>query len=110
MAQTFPPGTKALVIGEDGLRLPLEREGFEIVSVENAPQAQVVVMGMDRGVNFEKLSEATLLVRKGFHSTRRIWTRHFPPRVGKSRGGHGFLLLPLPQNVEPIVQASLFRS
>jgi 4-nitrophenyl phosphatase len=53
MAQSFPRGTKALVIGEDGLRNPLEQEGFEIVSVENAPQAQVVVMGMDRRLTLE---------------------------------------------------------
>src|ERR1041385_6983954 len=26
VAQTFPQGTKALVIGEDGLRIPLEQE------------------------------------------------------------------------------------
>src|SRR5690349_8508511 len=39
IAQTFPRGTKALVIGEDGLRIPLELEGFEVVSIEDAPQA-----------------------------------------------------------------------
>ena len=28
-AQSFPRGTKVMVIGEDGLRIPLELEGFE---------------------------------------------------------------------------------
>src|SRR6266496_2339761 len=71
VAQKFPRGTKVFMIGEDGLRIPLEQEGFEIISVENAPQSQVVVMGFDRGINFVKASEATLLVRNGvpFYAT-----------------------------------------
>ena len=39
VAQSFRRGTKVFMIGEDGLRTPLKREGFEIVSVESAPQA-----------------------------------------------------------------------
>src|SRR5688500_6548044 len=54
MAQKFPPGTKVFMIGEDGLRIPLEERGFEILSAEDAPQAQAVVMGLDRDVNFQK--------------------------------------------------------
>src|SRR5512145_682640 len=58
MAQKFPPGTKVFMIGEDGLRIPLEERGFEILSVEDAPQAQAVVMGLDREVSFHKMAEA----------------------------------------------------
>src|SRR6266516_4321694 len=40
LSQKFPRGTKIFMIGEDGIRIPLEEKGFEILSVENAPQAQ----------------------------------------------------------------------
>src|SRR5215208_2524255 len=48
MAQKFPPGTKVFMIGEDGIYAALKERGFEILSVENAPLAEVVVMGIDR--------------------------------------------------------------
>src|SRR5215217_2775420 len=31
MAQKFPRGTKVFMIGEDGIRVPLEEKGFEIL-------------------------------------------------------------------------------
>jgi 4-nitrophenyl phosphatase len=109
MAQTYPHGTKALVIGEDGLRLPLEQEGFEIVSVENAPQAQVVVMGMDRGVNFEKLSEATLLIRKGVRFYATNLDKTFPTPRGQIPGAGAWVsVITTATNVEPIVAGKPF--
>src|SRR5574338_135758 len=45
MARQFATGTKVFMIGEDGLRIPLTEKGFEIVSVDEAPRAEVVVMG-----------------------------------------------------------------
>src|SRR5512142_2830352 len=39
LAQKFPRGTKVFIIGEDGVRIPLEEKGFEVVSTEDAPQA-----------------------------------------------------------------------
>src|SRR5262245_17246759 len=40
LARKFPMGTKAFMIGEDGVRAALEEKGFEILSVERAPEAQ----------------------------------------------------------------------
>src|SRR5919106_6605331 len=60
MAQKFPRGTKIFMIGEDGLRIPLEEREFEILPVEDAPGSQVVVMGLDRTISFQKVVEATL--------------------------------------------------
>ena len=109
VAQTFPPGTKALVIGEDGLRIPLQQEGFEIVSVENAPQAQVVVMGMDRGVNFDKLSEATLLIRKGVRLYATNTDKTFPTPRGEIPGAGAWVsVITTATNVEPIVAGKPF--
>jgi 4-nitrophenyl phosphatase len=109
MAQTYPQGTKALVIGEDGLRVPLEQEGFEIVSLESAPEAQVVVMGMDRGVSFEKISEATLLIRKGARFYATNMDKTFPTPRGQIPGAGAWAsVIITATNVEPIVAGKPF--
>jgi 4-nitrophenyl phosphatase len=109
MAQKFPHGTKVFMIGEDGLRIPLEGEGFEILSVENAPQAQVVVMGMDREISFQKAAEATLLVRAGipFYATNPDKT--FPTPRGQVPGaGAWYSIVVTATNVQPIVAGKPF--
>lgn len=65
MSRQFPTGTPVFAIGEDGLTDALKAENFEVLSVENAPKAQAVVVGIDRKVSFEKMAEAALLVRAG---------------------------------------------
>ncbi|HQV95987.1 MAG TPA: hypothetical protein PLF41_16115, partial [Anaerolineales bacterium] len=71
LGQSFARGAKVFMIGEDGIRVALEEKGFEILSVKHAQEAQIVVMGIDREVNFNKMREATLLVRRGvpFYAT-----------------------------------------
>ena len=104
VAHKFPAGTKVFMVGEDGLRVPLEEMGFEVVSIDNAPEAQVVVMGIDRDVNFSKLSEATLLVRNGapFYATNPDKT--FPTPRGEIPGAGAWLsVITTATNVEPIV-------
>jgi 4-nitrophenyl phosphatase len=109
IAQSYPQGTKALVIGEDGLRIPLEQEGFEIVSLESAPDAQVVVMGMDRGVSFEKLSEATLLIRQGVQFYATNMDKTFPTPRGQIPGAGAWAsVIITATNVEPIVAGKPF--
>ena len=109
MAQSYPRGTRALVIGEDGLRIPLEQAEFEIVSVENAPQAEVVVMGMDRGVSFEKLAEATLLIRKGVRFYATNMDKTFPTPRGEIPGAGAWIsVITTATNVEPIVAGKPF--
>jgi 4-nitrophenyl phosphatase len=108
-AQSFPRGTKVMVIGEDGLRIPLELEGFEIVTLENAPEAQVVVMGMDRGVNFDKLTEATLLIRKGVQFYATNMDKTFPTPRGEIPGAGAWVsVITTATNVEPIVTGKPF--
>lgn len=109
VSQTYPRGTKALVIGEDGLRIPLELEGFEIVSIENAPYAQVVVMGMDRDVSFEKISEATLLIRKGIRFYATNMDKTFPTPRGQIPGAGAWAsVITTATNVDPIVAGKPF--
>jgi 4-nitrophenyl phosphatase len=109
MAQKFPPGTKVFMIGEGGLRIPLEKSGFEVLATENASQAGAVVMGMDRGVNFQKLTEATLLVRSGvpFYATNTDKT--FPTPRGQIPGAGAWIsVITTATTVEPIVAGKPF--
>jgi 4-nitrophenyl phosphatase len=109
LAQKFPPGTKVFMIGEDGLRIPLQERGFEIPSVEDAPGAQAVVMGMDRGVSFQKMVEATLLVRSGapFYATNADKT--FPTPRGEIPGAGAWIaVITTATDVEPIVAGKPF--
>jgi len=109
VAQKFPRGTKVFMIGEDGLRLPLEREGFEIVSVENVPQAEVVVMGFDRGINFAKGSEATLLVRKGIPFYATNMDKTFPTPRGEIPGAGAWIsVITTATGIQPIVAGKPF--
>jgi 4-nitrophenyl phosphatase len=109
MAQTFPRGTKVMVIGEDGLRIPIEQQGFEIVSLENVSEAKAVVMGMDRSVSFDKLSEATLLIRKGIPFYATNMDKTFPIPRGQIPGAGAWIsVITTATNVQPIVAGKPF--
>ncbi len=109
MAQKFPRGTKVFMIGEDGVRIALQEEGFEILSVEGAPNAEAVVIGMDREITFQKMVEATLLVRRGvpFYATNSDKT--FPTPRGQVPGaGAWFSVITTASGVEPIIAGKPF--
>jgi 4-nitrophenyl phosphatase len=89
--------------------VPLEERGIEIISLEEAPQAQAVVMGMDRGINFQKLVEATLLVRNGipFYATNTDKT--FPTPRGQIPGAGAWMsVITTATEVQPIVAGKPF--
>lgn len=109
LAQKYPRGTKIFMIGEDGIRVALEEKGFEILSTEDAPQAQVFVMGIDRTINFMKVAEATLLVRAGipFYTTNTDKT--FPTPRGEIPGSGSWLsVISSATGIEPIVAGKPF--
>ncbi len=109
LAAKYPRGTKIFMIGEDGIRVALEEKGFEILSVENAPAAQVVVMGIDRGINFQKVTEATLLVRAGIPFYTTNTDRTFPTPRGEIPGSGSWLaVITSATGVEPIVAGKPF--
>lgn len=104
VAQKFPKGTKVFMIGEDGIQMALEEKGFEIVSTDNADNAEVFVMGIDREINFDKVAEATLLVRKGvpFYATNTDKT--FPTPRGEIPGSGAWIsIITTATGIEPIV-------
>ncbi|WP_216831036.1 TIGR01457 family HAD-type hydrolase [Alkalihalobacterium elongatum] len=54
--------SKVFMIGEVGLQEALQSKGLEITAEQ---EADVVVMGIDRAITYEKLAQACLHVRKG---------------------------------------------
>lgn len=109
LAQKFSPGTKVFMIGEAGVRTALEEKGFVILSVEDAPHADAVVMGLDRGINFQKMFEATLLVRSGvpFYATNPDKT--FPTPRGLIPGAGAWTsVITTATEIQPIVAGKPF--
>jgi 4-nitrophenyl phosphatase len=100
----FPKGTKIFMIGGEGVRRALEASGYEILAVENAPAAEAVVMGIDTEITFQKMSEATYLVRRGipFYATNPDKT--FPTPRGEIPGaGAWYSVVVTATGVEPII-------
>jgi 4-nitrophenyl phosphatase len=56
-------GAQLFVIGEGGLRQPLKEAGFELLP--SAVGARAVVVGLDRDVTWDKLSEAAYAIQAG---------------------------------------------
>ena len=105
----YPRGARIFVIGEDGVRVALEEKGFEVLSVEDAPQAQAVVMGIDRDINFQKVTEATLLVRAGIPYYTTNTDKTFPTPRGEIPGSGSWLSVVISATgVEPIVAGKPF--
>jgi 4-nitrophenyl phosphatase len=109
LAGKYPQGTKIFVIGEDGIRVALKEKGFEMLPVERAPEAQAFVMGIDRSINFQKVSEATLLVRAGIPFYTTNTDRTFPTPRGEIPGSGAWLsVITHATGVQPIVAGKPF--
>ncbi len=67
--QRFPQGGPVFVVGEDGLANELAEKGFYNDDQPDLPPSGVeplaVVVGLDRGITYQKLKKASLLVRAG---------------------------------------------
>jgi 4-nitrophenyl phosphatase len=109
LEQKYPRGTKIFMIGGPGVREALEEKGFELLSVENAPEAKAFVMGIDRTISFDKVAEATLLVRSGvpFYATNT--DRTFPTPRGEIPGAGSWLsVVTMATGIQPIVAGKPF--
>lgn len=66
LAQHYPPEkNKLFMIGERGLKEALLAQGFILKAVDDAPDADVVVCGLDRQLKWNQLATATLTLRAG---------------------------------------------
>ena len=83
LKQRHPKGGKVYVIGQDGLFDALTEQGF-LPSEDDDVLA--VVVGMDRGITYHKLSHATLLIRAGTPFIGTNPDRTFPTPEGLTPG------------------------
>jgi 4-nitrophenyl phosphatase len=103
LTQKFPSRVPIFVIGGVGVKVALRECGFELLSTESAKSAKAVVMGIDPEINFEKMSEAALLVRNGvpFYATNPDKT--FPTPRGQIPGAGAWIsVITTATGVEPL--------
>lgn len=96
----FPGGAPVFVVGETGLHESLHRCGF----THDPERAKAVVVGLDRTLTYEKLAEATLLIRAGalFVATNPDHS-YITPRGQVPGGGAIVALLEVASGVQPVV-------
>lgn len=103
LGQRLPQGGPVFAIGETGVLEALRAQGFQPLPVEAAEGAQAVVCGLDRQINFEKMSTAALLIRKGvpFYATNSDKT--FPTPRGEIPGAGAWVsVLTTATGVQPV--------
>lgn len=82
-------GLSAMVIGERGLKEALENE--EITQTDSNPE--VVIMGIDREITYDKLANACLAIREGAHFIATNSDHAFPTERGLLPGNGSFVKL-----------------
>lgn len=66
MKENFPNGGDLYVVGHEGLTEALKAKGFDIFQEAEVPEKPLaVVAGIDWEITYEKIANATLLIRKG---------------------------------------------
>jgi len=96
----YPQCDSVYIIGENGLYQALDQMGFH--HSEKDPQA--VVVGMDRQVSYQKLSQATLLIRSGLPFIATNPDKTFPIPAGLAPGTGSLLAaLEAATDVKPYV-------
>jgi 4-nitrophenyl phosphatase len=83
----YPPDTPVYIIGQEGIRQALAEQGFR----NDPDQAQVVVVGIDFDINYEKLKTATLRIRAGADFIGTNGDRTFPLPEGLVPGNGSLL-------------------
>ena len=109
LKKRLPTGGEVFVVGEDGIKQALQDQGFEIADIESAENSIAVMISLDRKVNFEKMREATLLVRRGvpFYATNPDKT--FPTPRGEIPGAGAWIsVIVTATGVEPIYAGKPF--
>lgn len=81
----------AFVIGEEGLLEALAEAGIAVVNA-SSDEVDVVVVGFDRGADYTKLKDASVLVERGASLVASNADPSFPAPRGESWPGAGALL------------------
>ena len=109
LKRRFPAGGQVSVIGEEGVKIALRDQGFEIATTENAEESIAVVMGIDRGISFDKMCEGALLVQRGvpFYATNT--DKSFPTPRGEAPGAGAWIsVIVTATGIEPIIAGKPF--
>lgn len=102
LCNNFPPGSAIFMIGGLGLTEAIIEYGFTIT--EKPDRAVAVVVGMDRNLTYEKLKNATLLIRAGASFIGSNPDKTFPTPNGLIPGAGSILAaLEAATNVPPII-------
>jgi len=88
LSQLYPQGGPVYMIGEAGLQIALSERGF--VHSEDG-QALAVVVGLDRGITYDKIRRASLLIRQGTPFWGTNPDRTFPAPEGLIPGAGSLL-------------------
>lgn len=94
------PGATVQMIGEGGLKEALQSEGISIV--EENPD--VVIMGIDRDINYEKLATVSLAIRAGAKFIATNGDKAIPTERGLLPGSGSFVkLVEYTTGITPII-------
>jgi len=103
LAEHTPNGARVFVIGEDGIRNALTERGYTLCELYE-DGAQYVVVGMDRGLTWDKLATATLNIRAGAKFIGTNGDTSFPSERGIIHGNGAILAaLTTATGVPPVV-------
>jgi 4-nitrophenyl phosphatase len=90
----YPAGTRAYVVGGDGLHYALSRRDFELVkSFDPDLDVPLVVIGFNPAVCYQDLAIATLYVNKGARFIGSNPDSSFPSEMGQLPGAGALLAL-----------------
>lgn len=81
-------GAKVQVIGSDGIRTALQNEG---IAIDDGEQADVLIMGIDRTIDYSRLGEACILVQNGAKLIGTNEDIKFPTEQGFMPGNGSFV-------------------
>lgn len=96
----FPEGGDVFVVGEDALVEILRANGFN----PNGDGPIAVVVALDRGINYHKLTQATLLIRRGVPFIGTNPDKSFPIPEGQAPGAGAILAaLEAATGVSPVI-------
>lgn len=84
LARLYPPGSKAYVVGGEGIKTALQEKGFTLINAFGITP-DVVVSGIDRTFTYQKLYMAVTHIRNG----------------AKFFGTNGDVTFPIPDGVSP---------
>jgi len=102
LKERFQPGSGVYPIGEAAVRDALTEAGFKVL--DSAEGAQVAVVGFDRQVSWEKLTQAALAIEHGALFVGTNPDLSFPLEQGLAPGNGAFVTaIQVTTGVEPVI-------